>query len=309
MQQPSFDPGLTQQYKGVLKRAVNKDGQFNVRRNGSTWRDAHPYLYLTKVSWAKFFLIVSLAFVVMNTLFALSYVAIGVEHLKGAEAPTAALRFGNAFFFSAHTLTTVGYGNIWPNGPIANTISAIEALTGLMGFAIATGLLFGRFSRPSARIGFSPTAVIAPYMDNTSLQFRIVNRRSNNLIEVEARILLMTVEERNGQLQRQFKELELERNQVLFFPLTWTIVHPIDEKSPLHGATAQDLERLQTEIMINLRAFDESFGQTVHARYSYRYDEIVWGAKFTQAFEVDAEGELRLEVSRVGEFEPVPTGE
>jgi inward rectifier potassium channel len=150
--------------------------------------------------------------------------------------------------------------------------------------------------------------VIAPYRDSTSLQFRIVNRRSNNLIEVEARLLLMTVEECNGQLQRRFQELELERTQVLFFPLTWTVVHPIDEKSPLYGATAKDLERLQAEIMINLRAFDESFGQTVHARYSYRYDEIVWGAKFVQAFEVDADGELRLEVSRVGDFEPVPIG-
>ena len=305
MQKPSFDPGLTQQYKGVLKRAINKDGRFNVRRDGATWRDAHPYLYLTSVSWVRFFGIIFLAFIVTNTLFALLYVAIGVEHLKGAEASTASLRFTNSFFFSAHTLTTVGYGNIWPSGPLANAVTAMEALTGLMGFAIATGLLFGRFSRPSVRIGFSPTAVVAPYRDNTSLQFRVVNRRPNNLIEMEAKLLLMTVEECNGQLQRRFQELELERNQILFFPLTWTVVHPIDEKSPLYGATAKDLERLQSEIMINLRAFDESFGQTVHARYSYRYDEIVWGAKFVQAFEVDADGELRLEVSRVGELEQV----
>lgn len=307
MQRPSFDPGLTQQYKGVLKRAINKHGQFNVRRDGATWRDAHPYLYLISVPWIKFFAIVFLAFVTTNTLFALIYVAIGVEHLKGAEAPTEALRFSNAFFFSAHTLTTVGYGNIWPSGPLANSITAIEALTGLMGFAIATGLLFGRFSRPSARIGFSPTAVIAPYQDAASLQFRIVNRRSNNLIELEARLLLMTVEDCGGQLQRRFQELKLERDGVLFFPLTWTIVHPIDENSPLYGVTAQDMERLQAEIMINVRAFDESFGQIVHVRYSYRYDEIVWGAKFAQAFEVDDDGELRLEVGRVGELQPGST--
>jgi inward rectifier potassium channel len=306
MQRPSFDPGLTQQYKGVLKRAINKDGQFNVRRDGATWRDAHPYLYLISVSWAKFFGIIFLTFILTNTLFAFLYVAIGVEHLKGAEAPTETLRFLNAFFFSAHTLTTVGYGNIWPSGPLANITTAVEALTGLMGFAIATGLFFGRFSRPSARIGFSPTAVIAPYKGSTSLQFRIVNRRSNNLIEVEARLLLMTVEDCGGQLQRRFQDLPLERDQVLFFPLTWTIVHPIDEKSPLYGMTAKDMERLQSEIMINLRAFDESFGQVVHVRYSYRYDELVWGAKFAQAFEVDDEGELRLEVGRVGELEPVP---
>jgi inward rectifier potassium channel len=305
MQQASFDPGLTQQYKGVLKRAINKDGRFNVRRDGATWRDAHPYLYLISASWPKFFGIVFVAFVIMNTLFACLYVAIGVEHLKGAEAPTVSLRLMNAFFFSAHTLTTVGYGNIWPSGPLTNTLTAIEALTGLMGFAIATGLLFGRFSRPSVRIGFSPTAVIAPYMDSTSLQFRIVNRRSNNLIDLEAKPLLMTVEECNGKPQRRYASLELERSQVLFFPLTWTIVHPIDENSPLYRKTAKDLEIMQAEIMISFTGFDESFGQTVHARYSYRYDEIIWGAKFVQAFEVDADGELRLDVSRVGEFEPV----
>ncbi len=306
MQQPSFDPGLTQQYKGVLKRAINKDGQFNVRREGATWRDAHPYLYLISVSWTKFFGMIFLAFILTNTIFALLYAAIGIEHLKGAEAPTEPLRFMNAFFFSAHTLTTVGYGNIWPSGPLANITTAVEALTGLMGFAIATGLFFGRFSRPSARIGFSPTAVIASYKGSTSLQFRIVNRRFNNLIEVEARVLLMTVEDCNGQLQRRFQDLPLERDQILFFPLTWTIVHPIDENSPLYGAKAEDLERLQSEIMVNLRAFDESFGQVVHVRYSYRYDEIVWGAKFMQAFEVDDNGELRLDVSRVGEFEQAP---
>jgi inward rectifier potassium channel len=306
MQKPNFDPGLTQQYKGVLKRSINRDGQFNVRRNGATWRDAHPYLYLISVSWAKFFGIIVVAFILTNTLFALLYAAIGVEHLKGAEAPTETLRFLNAFFFSAHTLTTVGYGNIWPSGPLANITTAVEALTGLMGFAIATGLFFGRFSRPSARIGFSPTAVIAPYQGGSSLQFRIVNRRSNNLIELEARLLLMTVEDCNGHLQRRFQELPLERDQILFFPLTWTVVHPIDEGSPLYKMTAQDMERLQSEIMINLRAFDESFGQTVHVRYSYRYDEIVWGAKFAQAFEVDDDGELRLEVGRVGELEPAP---
>ncbi len=306
MQQPSFDPGLTQQYKGVLKRAINRDGRFNVRREGATWHDAHLYLYLISVSWVKFFGIIFVVFILTNTLFAFFYAAIGIEHLKGAEAPTEARRFLNAFFFSAHTLTTVGYGNIWPSGPLANIVTVLEALIGLMGFAIATGLFFGRFSRPSTRIGFSPTAVIAPYKGSTSLQFRIVNRRSNNLIELEARLLLMSVEDYNGQLQRRFQELALEREQVLFFPLTWTVVHPIDEKSPLYGITAADLERLQSEVMVNLRAFDESFGQTVHARYSYRYDEIVWGAKFAQAFEVDNDGELRLEVGRVGELESAP---
>src|SRR5581483_2265272 len=194
-------------------------------------------------------------------------------------------------------------GNMWPNGPAANAVAALEALAGLMTFAIATGLLFGRFSRPSARIGFSETMVIAPYVEGTSLQFRVVNRRSNNLIDLEARVLLMTVESVGGRMQRRYTRLDLERDQVLFFPLTWTVVHPIDDKSPLYGKTPPDLEQWQAEIMILMKGFDDTFGQTVQARYSYRYDEIHWGAKFAPAFEVEKSGDLRLEVNRVGKVE------
>jgi len=231
---------------------------------------------------------------------------VGIEHLKGAEAPSAWAQFLNAFFFSAHTLTTVGYGNMYPSGPAANTIATIEALLGLLAFAIATGLVFGRFSRPSARIGFSERMLIAPYRDGTSLQFRIVNRRSNNLIDLDARLLLMTVEQADGNLQRKYANLELERDHLLFFPLTWTIVHPLNDNIPIYGKTQEDLERLQAEIIIMLKAFDDTFGQTVQVRYSYRYDEITWGAKFVPAFEIDGEGNMRLEVNRVGKVEAAP---
>lgn len=304
MQKPTFDPGLTQQYTGVLKRAINKDGDFNVRRAGLTWRDFHPYLFMINASLPTFMGLVAAAFIVVNTLFAAVYVAIGIENIKGTEAPTEWLRFVNAFFFSAHTLTTVGYGNMYPVGVAANTVAAIEALAGLMAFAIATGLLFGRFSRPSARIGFSPNMLVAPYMDGTSLQFRLVNRRSNILIDLEARLLLMTVEFMGERLQRRYAPLELERNQILFFPLTWTVVHPIDEKSPLYGKTREDLERLQAEVMIMLKGFDDTFGQTVNARYSYRYDEMIWGARFAPAFEIEEDGDLRIEIDKVGAIEP-----
>jgi inward rectifier potassium channel len=306
MDKPTFDPGLTQRYEGVLKRAINKDGQFNVRRTGITWRDVHPYLFLVSIPFSSFLGLVTVAYIVVNTVFALVYLAIGTEYIKGTDAPTEWLRFVYAFFFSAHTLTTVGYGNMYPIGVAANAVASIEALVGLLAFAIATGLVFGRFSRPSARIGFSTNMLMAPYMDGTSLQFRIVNRRSNNLIDLEARLLLMTVEFIGGRLQRRYVPLELERDRVLFFPLTWTVVHPIDEKSPLNGKRREDLEGMQAEVMIMLQGFDETFGQTVHARYSYRYDEIVWGAKFAPAFEIEQDGDLRLEVDKVGAIEPAP---
>jgi inward rectifier potassium channel len=305
MDRPTFDPGLTRQYTGNLKRAINKDGQFNVRREGHTWHDWHPYLFLISASWPTFFALVTSGFLALNTFFTILYWANGLENLKNSEASTAVLQFINAFFFSAHTLTTVGYGNMWPIGVGANAVAVAEALAGVLGFAIATGLLFGRFSRPSARFGFSEKMVIAPYMGGTSLQFRVVNRRSNNIVDLEARVLLMLVEDANGQLQRTFLPLNLERPSVLFFPLTWTVVHPIDEKSPLFGKTREDLERMQAEAMIMMKGFDDTFGQTVNARYSYRYDEIDWGAKFMTAFEVEESGELLLHIDRVGKTEPV----
>lgn len=305
----NFDPGLTERYGGELQRAVNPDGQFNIRLLGRTWRDAHPYLYLINASWLKFLVLVGTAFIIANTLFALLYYAIGIEHLKGAEAPTASLRFVNAFFFSAHTLTTVGYGNMWPIGPLANAVAATEALAGVLVFAIATGLLFGRFSRPSARIGFSNHALIAPYGDGTSLQFRVVNRRSNNLIDVDARVVLMSIELSEGQPRRRFKQLKLERDGILFFALTWTVVHPIDSDSPLWGKSSSDLQREQAEILVLIRAYDDSFGQQVHQRSSYRYDQIVWGAAFQQAFDVDRAAGLQLDVGRVGAYEPAPIPE
>ncbi len=306
MQKPTFDPGLTQQYAGAVNRVINKDGQFNVRRTGVTWRDFHPYLFLINTSWKTFTACVLAIFIVSNTLFALLYLATGAGNIKGTEAPSEWLHFLNLFFFSAHTLTTVGYGNMYPSGITANSIAAIEALVGLMAFAIATGLLFGRFSRPSARIGFSRNMLMSPYLETTSLQFRVVNRRTNNLIDMEARLMLMTVQLVDGVPRRKFEVLALERDRILFFPLTWTVVHPIDENSPLHKKTREDFEQLQAEVMIMLRGFDDTFGQTVHARYSYRYDEIVWGARFAPAFGVDDSGDLHVEVNRVSAIESAP---
>lgn len=306
MQKATFDPGLTQQYTGALKRTINKDGRFNVRRTGGTWRDFNPYLFLINARWFVFIGLIVVGFVIVNLMFAGSFMAIGIEHIKGIQAASASLRFLDVVFFSAHTLTTVGYGNMYPDGPAANTLAALEALTGLLGFAIATGLLFGRFSRPSARIGFSNNLLVAPYQEGASLQFRVVNRRSNNLINLQARLLLMTVESLDGRLQRKFTQLALERNEIWFLALTWTVVHPIDENSPLYGKTAQDLDRLQAEVIALISGFDDTFSQTVHTRYSYRYDEMVWGAKFTPAFEIDRVGELVVEVDRVSALERAP---
>ena len=302
MQKPSFDPGLTQQFSAPVSRIINPDGTFNVRRRGVTWRDSHPYLQLINMNWAAFLFTIFLGYLTVNTMFALLYYAVGVEGLQGADAPTAAGRFANTFFFSAHTLSTVGYGSISPRGIGTNIVASFESLVGVLGFAVATGLLYGRVSRPSARIGFSETMVLAPYQDITSLQFRVVNRRTNSLTELEARVMLMTVITENGRPKRIYELLRLERERVIFFPLTWTVVHPIDQESPLYGKTARDLEQLQAEVLILIMGYDDTFSQTVLARRSYRHDEIAWERRFAPAFFVDDQGDLVLDVWKVGEM-------
>jgi inward rectifier potassium channel len=188
----------------------------------------------------------------------------------------------------------------------ANVVAAVEAALGLMGFALATGLLFARFSRPNARLVFSDRMVVAPYRDGHSLQFRIANRRTNVLTDVLADMMLMTVEQdAAGQLRRNFVELKLERKKIFFLALTWTVVHPIDESSPLAGKSAADLERLQAEVLILIRGYDDSFTQVVNTRYSYRWEEIEWSARFAPAFDVSPVGHMVLDLGRISATSPV----
>src|SRR6202050_5271769 len=202
MKKESFDPGLTTQFSGELRRTINADGSFNVRREGLRVRDANPYLMLIDTTWPRFLFFVLLAFLLVNVIFAGVYLMIGITSLKGLESDMGP--FANAFFFSVHTLTTVGYGNVYPEGTWANVVSSVEAATGLMVFAIATGLLYGRFSRPSARIIYSKNAIVAPYQDGTSLQFRIANAPQNGILHMQARVVLMMVDSSAGELTRSF---------------------------------------------------------------------------------------------------------
>ncbi len=299
MRNPTYDPGITNQFTAPVRRIINKDGSFNVHRRGTTWRDFHPYLHLINMSWAAFFLALFLGYLLANTIFAIVYFLLGPNQLQGGDGPSELVRFLHGFFFSSQTLTTVGYGSIAPRTMAASAVAAVESLVGVLGFAVATGLLFGRVSRPSARFGFSRNILVAPYQNGTSLQFRVVNRRANSVMEIEARVLLMTVEENDEGTLRRYHVLRLERPQVLFLPLTWTVVHPIDAESPLAGKTAEDLERLQAEILVLIKAYDDTFSQAVLARHSYRHDEFAWNRRFAPAFEVDEHGDLLLDLQKV----------
>jgi inward rectifier potassium channel len=215
---------------------------------------------------------------------------IGINHLGGITGTTVFEQFLDAFFFSGQTITTVGYGVIHPVGFWASTISLVESMTGLLGFALATGLLYGRFSRPNAKILYSKKAVIAPYKEITAFEFRIANVRKNQLIEIDILLVLSMKVSENGQTLRRFFELPLERKQINFFPLTWTIVHPINEDSPMYGITFDELKESGAEFMILIKAFDDTFSQSVHSRSSYTIDELIWGARFKNMYIESAKG-------------------
>jgi inward rectifier potassium channel len=304
MNKPSFDPGFTEKYRGDLRRIITAGGKFNVRRRGTSWRDVHPYLFMLSASWPVFLAMIFGAYLITNLVFAGIYLEIGAEHLLGADTHNSTERFLSAFFFSAQTMTTLGYGKISPEGLVTNMVAAVQALLGLMGLALATGLFFGRFSRPVARLAFSEQMVVAPYQTGTSLQFRIANRRSNSLMEIEAQILMMTVEETDRGPMRRYKPLPLERSAIQFLPLSWTVVHPIDESSPLWGLEADHLSSQRAEFLIMIKAFDDTFFQTVHVHQSYRFDEVAWGMRFVPAFEEDAQGTMVLDLKRLSETVP-----
>jgi inward rectifier potassium channel len=284
------------------KRLLNRDGTFNVHREGTRfWQSLSLYNWLLQLSWPRFFALVVGIYVAVNLLFAAAYLLAGANALAG---PAPGGRFGRAFFFSVETFGTIGYGNISPQNVPAHLLVTIEALAGLLAVALITGILFARFSRPVPKIAFSDRALIAPYRGGRALMFRIANERSSQLIDVEARVVLALFDQVDGHATRRFNVLSLERNRVALFPLSWTVVHPIEDNSPLHGLTESDLAARGVEFLVLLTALDETFMQTVHARSSYRYDEIVWGARFSDIFAQDrAAHELTVNISRIHAFE------
>lgn len=303
----SKELGFGSNAKGKSARFVNKDGSFNVKRSGlSALQNLHIYHSLIEMSWLKFAMVTLSFYTLINILFAFLYVIVGVQHLVGIIGNTFIDKFWEAFFFSAQTLTTVGYGRISPEGFVASMIAAIESMVGLMGFAIITGILYGKFSRPTARILFSEQAIIAPYRGINAFEFRIVNQRKNQLIEVEVQVLLSMNKLVDGQRKGVFLDLPLESKRVNFFPLPWTIVHPIDENSPIYGYNSQDLIDADAEIIIMVKAYDDSFSQNIYKRYSYTAAEILWGAKFNIIYKNGDDGYVNLMLNRFQEIEKVP---
>jgi inward rectifier potassium channel len=298
----------TEVARGTRRRLLNRDGSFNVTLEGlNPLSSLGLYQWLLRISWPQFLLFISVAYIAINALFAGAYLLCGPDALRSPDHLFANEPFYRAFFFSVDTFATIGYGNIYPVGVAANTLVTIQALLNIVGVALATGVMFARFSRPSARIIYSRNAVVAPYRGRTALEFRIANARSSQLIDVQVQAILTKIEPTpNGSTARKFYELPLERQRVVFFPLSWTVVHPIDADSPMWGLTQTDLISADAELLVLLIATDETISQTVHSRSSYQADEIVWGAKFANMFlRSESEGIIGMNLDRIHEIEPV----
>jgi inward rectifier potassium channel len=272
-------------------RLLNRDGSFNVQRRGRGLNAFLSYSNLVTTTWSRFFGFVTIVYGTLNTLFALAFLACGPNGIVNTIDTRIRSQFLRDFFFSIHTSATIGYGNTVPVGLATNILVALESVVSLLGLAVVTGLVFARFSRPVADILFSRSAVIAKLGNYNAFEFRIINVRNSQIIDLHARVMVARFETRpDGQPVRRFHSLSLERESVAFFPLSWTVVHVIDHSSPLFGVTKQQLLQSGAEFLILLTGVEETFSQVVNARSSYRADELVWNAKFADIFVYDLEG-------------------
>ena len=287
------------------ERLLNRDGSFNSRRDGlGFFRSLHVYDLLLTMSWTRFLLLVAATYLVSNSIFALAYLGLGSGALNASGADSMG-SFSRAFFFSVHTLSTVGYGHIVPASAPANMLMTLESIFGIFGIALTTGLVFARFARPTAKILFSANAIVAPYQDGHGVMFRIANQRSTQIIELEATVVFSKMVEEEGKRVRRFYPLPLERAKVTFFPLAWTLVHPIDKHSPFCDLQSEECARADAEIMVLLKGIDETFSQTVHARSSYKAHEIRWGAKFADIYLREGPSIVGIDVGRLSELKRV----
>ncbi len=272
-------------------RFYNRDrGRANVIKQGVGILNKYSWYHtMLGMSTGRFLLLLLTIYITLNLVFAGIYYLIGIEHLAGIDKSHNLKEFSEVFFFSTQTFTTVGYGRISPTGFLTSAVATFEAFIGLLSFAIATGLFYGRFSRPRAFLKFSNNAIIAPFKDGKALMLRMAPFKNNNLSEASAEVTLALQVDENGEKMNKFYNLPLQINEINSLALSWTLVHAIDENSPLADFSESDIKDGKLEILVFVKAFDEVFSNTVVSRWSYTSQEIIWGAKFNVMFHPNKE--------------------
>ena len=294
------DPGFG--YKGTqnAKNIINKDGSSNVIHVNKSRGLDDLYSYFIDISWGKFFFLILLAYTLMNVVFGLVYTFIGIEEITKRTGSIFS-DFLNGFFFSAQTLTTVGYGGIAPHGITSNLIAAFEAMIGLLSFSFITGLLYGRFSKPKAAIKFSENIILREFKEERAIMFRLMNSRKTVMIEPKIKVTLSVTDDKTS--VKKFYNLSLERDAIMYMPTVWTIVHEIDEKSPLYSLSNDEISKLNAELFLLLQYHEESFAQNVYQVYSYDFMEMEVDVKYKSSFNFDENGFTILDHDKLSEVE------
>ena len=297
------DPGFGYNSRQNAQDIINDDGSSNVFHINRKKNISDLYSYFIDISWVQFFLLIILAYTILNLFFGLIYVSIGIEQItkpKGGFFED----FLNGFFFSAQTLTTVGYGGIAPKGITANFIAAFEAMTGLLSFSFITGLLYGRFSKPKANIKFSDNIILREFKNERAIMFRLMNSRKTVMIEPELKVTLsITKKDKKGVFKREFFTLSLERDKIVYLPTIWTVVHQIDKNSPLFKYSNKEIERLDAFLYILVNYHEESFAQKVYQIYSYDFDKLELDVKYMPSSSFNDEGYTVLDHDKLSEVE------
>ncbi len=289
-------------------RLVNPDGSTNLKKRGiPIWDRISVYHTLLRMRRGHFLLAIMLFYTATNITFAGIYFFIGVHNLSGIDHSQSVFdEVMAAFFFSSQTLTTVGYGHVAPTGLLTNIVASTESLIGILTFAVVTGLIYGRFSRPRAFLRFSENMLIAPYKDGKALMLRVATYKNNHLTEVEAQLTIALHVNENGKIVTRFYPLNLEFAKINSLALSWTMVHHITEESPLYVYSKEELINTWMEVLVYVKAFDDHFSNTVQQRTSYTRHQLVYGAKFLPMFERSQDGDYTvLELDKLNLHEPV----
>lgn len=281
-------------------RLINPDGTFNIIRKGRGGLQIYDWLITT--TWWQYLLTTFLLFLMVNFFYALCLLLIGVDQLAGVANGHFWLDLREAFFFSVQTFTTVGYGVIIPQGHAANWLAGFIAFSGFSTFSFFAGLTFARFSKPVKRITFSKNALINDEQGVKTLQFRLVNQDKNNLFDLEAMVVVTWLADDLGRLRRKFERIVLVKEKIILFPINWTPIHIIDDKSPLYKLSKEQIAAQKTEIMVVVRGYDELYTQLIHSYHSYYYKDIVWNARFRLMYDTQKEGTV-LHLDQLNDYE------
>jgi inward rectifier potassium channel len=286
------DTGLSTTISSYGGRFLNKDGSYNLHKEGrSIMEKFNVYHMLLNLPVWQFTCVLVTTFILVNLLYTSIYLLIGTDQLQGIANRSAWGTFKEVYFFSTETFTTVGYGRVNPIGDGANFLASIEAMSGFLSFAVATGLIYGRFARPKAHLAFSDHAVIAPYKDGTALMFRFVSYKNHHtLTDVNVQVNVAMLVHENGHSAYRYFELKLERNKIETLAMNWTVVHPINEDSPLMNFSAEDLKTGDVEVYVLIRGFSDIYSSIVQQRTSYTYQEIKFNKKFVPMYRESSNG-------------------